>query len=113
MAHEINQYDRQEGTSQAWHGKTVVKPEITLENNWLTEWELIPVTLQKQGKDTKWTILECSDNGLEIGQPYNPQTFRPINNAEFLQLVKESIGGTGHKIISLGSVRNQIGRAHV
>jgi hypothetical protein len=67
----------------------------------------VPTVLQKKGIDTKWEILECSDNGVEIGLPYNPQSFKPINNAEFLNLVRQSIGGTGHKIVSVGSVRNR------
>ena len=108
MAHEIKQYDKQQGLKQAWHGLTEIMPEITLDNNWLTSWELNPVKLQKKGQDTKWTILECSDiPELEIGAPYNPNSFRPITNAEFLELVRQSISGTSHKIVSVGSLKNR------
>jgi hypothetical protein len=44
---------------------------------------------------------------LEIGSPYNPKSFRPITNAEFLELVRQSISGTSHKIVSVGSLRNR------
>ena len=108
MAHRIETYDKQQGIKQAWHGLTEVCPELTLENNWLAQWELNPVTLQKHGADSKWQILECSDvPELEIGQPYNPDTFRPIGNKAFLELVNASIAGTDHKIVSVGSVRNR------
>ena len=107
MAHNINQFDKHQATKQAWHGKSEIMPEITLDNNWLTKWELVPVILQKKGVDTKYSILECSDNGEEIGLPYNPGSFKPINNAEFLELVRQSISGTSHKIVSVGSVRNR------
>lgn len=108
MAHRIETYDKQQGTKQAWHGLTEIMPEITLDNNWLTKWELSPVTLEKNGTPSKWAILEVSDiAGLEIGAPYNPETFKPINNAAFLELVRASIAGTEHKIVSVGSVRNR------
>lgn len=112
MAHNIKTYDRQQGTKMGWHKLTEVLDEITLEKNWLTEWELKPMILQKNGVDTKWRILECSDNGLEIGQPYNPDTFRPITNGEFLELIRQSVSGTAHKIVSVGSIRNR-GRVFV
>jgi len=108
MSHDINKYDRQQGVKMAWHKLTEIMPEITLDNNWLTSWDLVPVKLQKNGKDTKWNVLECSDiPELEIGMPYNPGSFRPITNAEFLELVRQSISGTSHKIVSVGSLKNR------
>ena len=108
MADRIFQYDMHEGTEMGWHGKTHVVPELTLDNNWLTRWNIVPVTLDKKGQPSKWAILECDDvPGLEIGQPYNPETFRPVDNKAFLQLVRDSISGTAHTIVSVGSVRNR------
>jgi hypothetical protein len=108
MADRIFQYDVHEGIEMGWHGKTHVVPEITLDNNWLTRWEIVPQLLEKKGKPTKWAILECSDiPDLEIGQPYNPETFKPVDNKAFLELVRASIAGTEHEIVSVGSVRNR------
>jgi hypothetical protein len=108
MAHRIYQYDKQQGLEEAWHCLTDIKDKITLEDNWLREWDITPTVLQKNGLDTKWRILECSDvPNLEIGAAYNSETFRPITNAEFLGLIKDSIAGTDHKIVSVGSVRNR------
>ena len=108
MAHNITQYDAQEGIEQAWHGLTKIRPVITLDDNWLTKWDTVPVRLQKNGKDSKWSILEVSDiKDLEIGQPYNPETFKPITNKAFVELVRQSIAGTPHKIVSDGSVRQR------
>ena len=108
MAHNIQQYDKHQGVKQGWHGLTEIKPLITLEDNWLSTWELRPIKLQKRGVDTKWTILECSDvPDLEIGSPYNEETFKPVDNKAFLELVKASINGTDHKIVSVGSIRNR------
>jgi len=108
MAHLIKTHDKQQGVKVAWHSLTEVKDKITLDDNWLTEWDLRPIPLEKHGKPSKWTILECSDQpDLEIGQPYNPATFKPIDNKAFLELVRDSIAGTEHRIVSVGSVRNR------
>lgn len=108
MAHKILTYDVQEGIEMGWHGKTHVRPEITLEDNFLRTWDLVPVVLEKRGEPSKYSVLEASDvTGLEIGKPYNPGTFQPITNALFLELVKMSIAGTPHKIVSVGSTRNR------
>ena len=108
MADRIENYDIHEATTMGWHGKTEVRPLITLEDNYLRKWDLVPVSLYKRGEPSKYSILEVSDKvGLEIGKPYNPNTFQPITNALFLELVKMSISGTQHKIVSVGSTRNR------
>ncbi len=113
MSHKIEINDRVEGTYKFWHGLNAIEEKMSLEDNWLTKWDLNPVTLQKRGLDTKWSILECSDSpDIEIGAPYNPETFVPITNLDFLNLIRDSLGGTDHELISVGSVRNR-GRVFV
>jgi len=108
MAHNIYKYDKHQGVRQAWHGKTEVVPVLTLDQNWLTEWDIVPVTLDKNGQPTKWTVLECSDDpSIEVGQPYNPASFQPISNMAFLNLIRDSLSGTDHVIESVGSLRNR------
>lgn len=109
MAHRIFEHDKQQGLSQAWHGLTEIVPEITLEKNWLRDFEIAPRPLFYQdGTAAGFSILECTDNPeIKIGNPFNPETFKPISNEDFLGLVRESIAGTPHKIISCGSVRNR------
>lgn len=117
MAHRIFKYDKQQGVKQAWHGLTEVKDQLTLTNNWLAQWDVVPEVLSRRVltpgnipayEDTKWRVLGCPDApDLEIGAAYNSETFRPITNAEFLGLVRDSIAGTDHKIVSVGSVRNR------
>jgi hypothetical protein len=107
MAHRIYQFDKQQGIEMGWHQKTEIKTDLSLDNNWLTTWDLVPVPMEKRGKPSKWTILECSDLGeqLEIGQPYNPQTFQPVNNKDFLEMIRQSIAGTPHVVASVCSRR--------
>lgn len=122
MARNSFKYDEQWGLVQAWHNDTKVKTELTLENNYLTTWDIVPVELIEnlkeialpdgsiayQGDKSGLSRLVCSDNhAIKIGQGYNPLTFSPINNAKFIELVRQSISGTSHKIVSVGSVRNR------
>ncbi len=110
MADNINQHDRHEGIVMGWHGKTVVTPDLSLDNNWLTRWDLVPREIKdsQSGELLPWKYLRCSDDEtIRIGQPYNPDTFKPIDNRDFLDLVKKCIGGTKHKVASVGSVRNR------
>jgi len=76
---------------------------------------LVPRTIkdEESGERLPWVYLRCSDNpALNVGQPYNPATFQPVNNAAFLDMIKQSIGGTSHKVVSVGSLRNR-GRVFV
>lgn len=109
MAHRIEKHDKQQGITMGWHKLTEITPDLSLDNNWLRRWDYVPVQMEKRGQPSKWHILECNDllGSLEVGQPYNPATFAPITNADFLGLVEKSIAGTPHKIVSVGSLRNR------
>lgn len=121
MAHRLFEHDMHEATKQAWHGLSVIREEITLADNWLRKWDIVPTPLffadglpaysvepDAETKAQQWTVSRCNDKPtLQIGAPYNPGSFRPISNAEFLSLVEASISGTSHKIVSVGSVRNR------
>ena len=107
MADRILTHDQVWGINQHWHGKSKVVPEITLDNNWLAEWDVVPVRLEKRGTPSRYFVLEASDvPDLEIGRAYT-ETFKPVDNKAFLQLVRDSISGTKHTIVSVGSVRNR------
>lgn len=110
MADRIFKYDRQEGTEMGWHGKTIIVPDLNLDNNWLRKWDLVPRKIKDadDGEALPWVYLRCSDNpSIRIGKPYNPETFVPVDNAAFLQMIKDSISGTDHKVVSVGSLRNR------
>lgn len=122
MARNSYKYDEQWGLSQAWHNDTKIKQEITLDDNYLRTWDIVPVELIEnhkeiilpdgstayQGDKSGMSRLVCSDNReIKVGHGYNPLTFKPISNALFLEMVKMSISGTSHKIVSVGSVRNR------
>lgn len=114
MAHRIYTHDKQQGLAQAWHGLTEVRSTLTLDDNWLRDWDLVPCPCyDADGKELPWTFLRCSDDpSIIIGQPYNPNTFQPVDNKAFLQMIYDSISGTQHTVASVGSLRNR-GRVFV
>lgn len=114
MADRIFKYDKHQATTMGWHGKTDVVSKLDLDNNWLTTFDIVPYPLNfEDGTPADFSLLRCSDvKELRIGVPYNPLTFKPISNKDFLGLIKASIGGTSHEVCSVGSVRNR-GRVFV
>ena len=109
MAHRIEENDKQEGLKQAWHGLTTIREGMSLDKNWLREWDVVcvPVFLEG-GKRIPFEQIVCSDNPeLLIGAPFNPETYKPITNADFLKMIGDAVSGTGHKLTSIGSVRNR------
>lgn len=124
MSDEIKQHDVQQGRTMAWHHKTHVKPDLSLENCWLnpaTEgaWEYLPKRIEIDGKKTPLAVLGVSDNAmiaddetgeespLLIGLPYQVKTFRPILNGEMINRLQKAIEGQGLTLESCGSIMNR------
>ncbi len=124
MAHRKEQFDVIETTKPTWHGLEILRENITLQDNCLRRFEIVPTELYipvnnqliEDGdgnfvgsfKKDGTVRLVCSDNPeIKIGQPYNPETFVPITNEAFLDLIDRSCAGTNHKLVSIGSVRSR------
>src|SRR4029450_11740210 len=111
--HNIEENDRQEGIEQAWHHLTVIRPDFSLERNWLREWDVEPrpTFIRKADGDLieiPFRQLFCRDaESILVGSPYNPDTYKPLLNSEFLALAEDCVSGSGHKLVSGGSVRNR------
>lgn len=115
MAANIFNLDLQEGLEQAWHGLTKVRPFIKLRECWLSKWDIerTPLYIEDNMKriDTVYDMLRCTDNGHLIGKPVG-KSYGEITNAQFLDMIEAAVGGTAHKIVSVGSLRNR-GRVFV
>lgn len=112
MAHKITARDKQQGREMGWHQLTEINTNLGLDNNWLTDWDIERRRLQLDGVDTEYNILVASDDEQIIGKPF-ADSYRPITNADFLKLIKDSITGIkGIKVESIGSVCNR-GRVFV
>lgn len=119
MAHRIEEMDKIQTVTEAWHGLSEILEKIKLEDCFLSQWDVEPVTLfgpdgqeiitagNEMEPGTGYKILRCTDNGAYIGKPFSPDSYTPINNARFLQLVRDSISGTKHQVVSVGSVCNR------
>jgi len=114
MSDLIGTNDRHEAREMGWHGKTDVIEDLNLKNCFLNEQEIIQVPLyfadgtpaiaaiDEEGNKFPWSILGFTDvQGLTVGDPFNPQTFKPFTNRELLDLVAESIKGTGYSVQSV------------
>lgn len=116
MAHRAFEFDEIYGVTQAWHGLSRLFPKgIKLPEIWLNKWEYETHALTlENGKPTPFSTLTFNADGRQIfvGAPFNPDTFVPILNSDFIKLIEESISGTAHEIESFGSVRNR-GRVFV
>lgn len=111
MSHEITNIDRQEGTSQAWHGLTKIIEKLTIAGCWLSQWDIVKsklFTLDGTGKpiETDYCQLTATDNAaIHIGAPVHCDTYQPITNKAFLAIVDEALKSiTGASIASVGSV---------
>lgn len=104
----IEDSDIQVGIEQAWHGLTKVKPVLTLgeedcEINYpMTTLPLI-VKVGENEVETPYRQIVSLDNGLPIGQPVSDK-YCLISNGQVLEMVKDALLGTQHKVVSYGSV---------
>ena len=125
MADLIGKFDEHEALTMGWHGKTNVRELITTEDNHLTRHDIQSVGLfLPNGKpavaevetdddgnviaEHQWSLLGYTDTDeLTTGKPFNPNTFRPFSNKEFLDIVRDAIAGIGGKIESVLSCDNR------
>lgn len=119
MSHEIMEHDKQEGRTMAWHNLTEVKPDLSLENTNLRNWDYLPKVVTVDGGKTPFSLLGVTDNAmvtdedsgeqtpLSIGRPYQTKTFKPVLNVRLLELLTKAIEGTGLTLESAGTVFNR------
>jgi hypothetical protein len=107
--HKIENTDKHEAKKMAWHGLTAIREDLSLDRNWLRDWDLIERPLYDESSNpVGYSILGCTDDSqIRIGKPFNPETYKPIDNEAFLDLVYDCIAGTDHELESVGSVRNR------
>lgn len=111
MSHEINETDKQQGLTQAWHGLTEILPVIDLKTCFLSTWDVIKRPLFRFFKDgskeqTESCEIVCTDDEkIVIGKPVHKSTYTLLTNARFLQIIADSIAQIpGAVVASVGSV---------
>lgn len=106
MAAKIFNRDIQVGLEQAWHNKTVIVPKIEKANCGI----VYPMELQKlhlpNGNPTEhYTVVSLDDN-MSIGDTVK-KGYKIISNEQMIDMVESALGGTTHKIVSVGSLCNR------
>jgi hypothetical protein len=108
MSHGIMQHDRQEGIEMGWHKLTIVRPDLSIENCWLTTWEYTPKVIPLNGKASPFSVLEVSDvPDLYVGTPYQTDSFKPVMNKRLLSILSKTIEGHDLQLASDGTIHNR------
>ncbi len=127
MSHEIKEHDQQEGRTMAWHGLTLVNPNLTLENCHLNGWDYVPevVKIGANNVPTRFRMLGVSDGAmvplnpdnevselnplvpLIIGDSYDVNTFKPILHKRIIPLLIKATEGKDLFLASCGSIKNR------
>lgn len=110
MAHRKFQHDKIQTVMETWHGleERFEPGKLTIENCWLSQWDIQPVELVfPNGNPSPFRTLVCTDNeDILVGNPFRP-SFVPVLNSDFSKMVADAIAGTGHEMVSCGSIRNR------
>lgn len=117
MSDGIGQYDFQQGRTMGWHNKTDVVPDLSLQNSRMRPeiWDYIAKTVyvdRKQGAvikkaETPFRILGVTDiDDLEIGIPYNPDTFKPLTLARLIPILETAMKDINLPLESCGRINN-------
>lgn len=103
--HGITKRDLQQGRHMGWHKLTKIESNLSLQKNWLTQWDIQEVQLQTaDGTEIPFRILTGTDDNLPIGKPY-ASTYTPVTNKQFLDMIAEAISGVkGAVVETVGSV---------
>lgn len=128
MSHNIGKFDKQQGRRMAWHKLTDLKEGLALENCWLGEWDareasprnfvdsqsgkMLPLGDAKGDRRLYCMVNDVNEKGEPISIPlwlgpwYDPGTYKPFLNREFLALFAQVCAGAGWntEIDSAGSV---------
>lgn len=118
MSHEITEIDAVESLTQEWHNKAIIRDpaDFTLDNCHLSTFEIEKRPLYRiiDGTpiQTETCELFCTDDPrIVVGKPINCESYGLVNNAVFLNLIKEAmLSIRGAKLASVGSVcgRNKV-----
>lgn len=108
--HNLQDRDIQTGVKQAWHGKTNIVESITKENCGIGyDMTISPLYITKPDGELVETphrqIVSLDDN-LPIGKPVSDK-YALISNTQILDMIGESLTGTRHEVVSVGTVNDR------
>jgi hypothetical protein len=98
MAANLLNRDVQVGLEMAWHGQTLVVPEVKFEEAFPYEIERHPLP-PLEG----WSYFKCSDDGKPVGIPVR-DSYTALENKRFWEIVQNAVGGSGATVESAGTL---------
>lgn len=110
MSHGITQHDKVQSRVQGWHGLSEVKPDLSLQNSWMNEWDYKSERIMVNGNPTPFAILGVTDVALiekqpfTVGLPFAIDSFKPISNERLINELTKALEGTGVNLVSCGTV---------
>ena len=120
MSSGILSQDFQFGTAQAWHGLTQIKTAEEMLAGFPYDFKRVPLKFEINGTqheaggnylivstDNNLPVGVDEDNGQFSGAECRRPSFGYMSNAEFFQLVQNTIGNTGFEIASTGTLGNR------
>lgn len=120
MSAGILSQDFQYGLSQAWHGLTQIKTTQEMAQGFPFDFKRIPLEFEVDGHrhqaggnylivstDNNLPVGVDEDNGKFSGAECRRPSFGYMTNAEFFELVRNTIGNTGFEIASTGTLNNR------
>jgi hypothetical protein len=120
MSAGILSQDFQYGLSQAWHGLTQIKTAEQMAKGFPYELNKIPLKFEVDGQthsaggnylivssDNKLPVGVDIDDGQFVGAEARRPSFGYMSNAEFFELVRNTIASTGFEIASTGTLANR------
>lgn len=120
MSAGILSQDFQYGTETAWHGLTQIKTAEEMLTGFPYEFKRIPLEFEVDGKrnpaggnylivstDNNLPVGVDEDNGQFSGAECRRPSFGYMSNAEFFELVRNTIGNTGFEMASTGTLGNR------
>lgn len=120
MSSGILSQDFQYGTETAWHNLTQIKTAEEMAKGFPFDFKRIPLEFKINNQtysaggnylivstDNNLPVGVDEDNGQFVGAECRRPSFGYMSNAEFFELVRNTIGNTGFEIASTGTLANR------
>jgi len=94
-----------------WNNKELTPIALRENSNVLNRFEYVPHVLTVGNRATRFSVLQCSDNGAIVGKPF-ADSYGLLNNSDFIGII-ETIGaaldklGLKWKVSTTGTLQNR------
>lgn len=110
--HRIEQHDMVDAREATWHRQELINVDLTLDNTRLRQMQpcvgVVIVRLPDgQLVETDWRWQAGIDSNAVHGVPYNPDTYKPLDVQQWLDVIADATSGSGLILNTIGTLRNR------